>query len=87
MDLFGGQNMSAYLRKMAIDGYVINFDIPELNELISSLRRISNNINQIAKRVNSTSRIYDNEIEEIQNSQTALWKKANEIVLKLSKIS
>lgn len=87
MDLFGSQNMSAYLRKMAIDGYVINFDIPELDELISSLRRISNNLNQIAKRVNSTSRIYDNEIEEIQNSQTALWEKVNEIVLKLSKIS
>lgn len=87
MDLFGGQNMSAYLRKMAIDGYVINFDIPELNELISSLRRISNNINQIAKRVNSTSRIYDNEIEEIQISQTELWKKADEIISKLSKIN
>lgn len=87
MDLFGGQNMSAYLRKMAIDGYVINFDIPELKELISSLRRISNNINQIAKRVNSMGRIYDNEIEEIQNCQTELWKKADEIILKLTKIS
>ncbi len=87
MNLYGCENMSAYLRKMAIDGYVINLDIPELGELISLLRRASNNINQIAKRVNSTDRIYGNEIEEIQNFQEEIWNKINGVLINLSKIS
>lgn len=84
MELFGVQNMSAYLRKMAIDGYVINIDIPEISELISLLRRASNNINQIAKKVNSTNRIYENEIKEIQNFQEEIWNKTDLILKKLS---
>ena len=47
-------NMAAYLRKMAIDGYVVKLDLPELRDMISLLRRTSNNFNQIARRVNST---------------------------------
>lgn len=86
MELLGCQNMSAYLRKMAIDGYVINFDIPELKELVSLLQRASNNINQIAKRVNATNRIYENEIAEIQNFQEEIWHKADIIISALSKI-
>lgn len=82
MELFGVQNMSAYLRKMAIDGYVINIDIPEISELISLLRRASNNINQIAKKVNSTDRIYENEIKEIQNFQEEIWNKTD-LILKI----
>lgn len=84
MELFGVQNMSAYLRKMAIDGYVINIDIPEISKLISLLRRASNNINQIAKKVNSTDRIYENEIKEIQNFQEEIWSKTDLILKKLS---
>ncbi len=84
MKLYGCENLSAYLRKMAIDGYVINLDIPEIGELISLLRRASNNINQIAKRVNSTNRIYENEIKEIQNFQEEIWSKTDLILKKLS---
>lgn len=87
MNLYGCENMSAYLRKMAIDGYVINMDIPEIGELITLLRRASNNINQIAKRVNSTDRIYANEIKEIQNFQEEIWGKINGILIKVSQIS
>ena len=39
MTLLGTSNMAAYLRKMAIDGYIVNLDLPELRELISLLRR------------------------------------------------
>ena len=51
-------NMAAYLRKMAIDGYVVKLDLPELRDMISLLRRTSNNFSQIARRVNSTNRVY-----------------------------
>ena len=58
MAQFGTSNMAAYLRKISIDGYVVRLDLPELREMVSLLRRSGNNINQIAKRVNETSRIY-----------------------------
>ena len=78
--------MSAFVRKMAIDGYIINFNIPELNEIISLLRYSSNNINQIAKRVNATGVIFKNEITEIQSTQAELWRKLDTIIAKISKI-
>ena len=87
MQLHNCENMSAFIRKMAIDGYVINFDIPELDELISLLRKTSNNINQIAKKVNSTDKIYGNEIKEIQSSQSKLWEKINQIVLLITELN
>lgn len=62
----GVMNMAAYLRKMAIDGYVVKLELPELRDLISLLRRTSNNFNQIARRVNSTNRIYENDIQEMK---------------------
>lgn len=52
MAQFGTSNMAAYLRKISIDGYVVRLDLPELREMVSLLRRSSNNLNQIAKRVN-----------------------------------
>lgn len=86
MELVGSCNMSAYLRKMALDGYVINLNVPELDETISLLRYSSNNINQIAKRVNATGVIFKNEIDEIQKSQSELWYKLDKIIANFSKI-
>lgn len=86
MQLVGSINMSAFVRKMAIDGYIINFNIPELDETISLLRYSSNNINQIAKRVNATGVIFKNEITEIQSTQAELWRKLDTIIAKISKI-
>ena len=52
MAQFGTTNMAAYLRKMAIDGYVVKLDLPELRELVSLLRYSSNNLNQLAVLAN-----------------------------------
>ena len=59
MAQFGTKNLSAYLRKMAVDGYVVQLDLPELKELVSLLRRSSNNLNQDRKstRLNSSHEI------------------------------
>ena len=67
-------NMAAYLRKMAIDGYVVKLDLPELRDMISLLRRTSNNFNQIARRVNSTNRVYENDIQEMKTMLEQLWE-------------
>jgi hypothetical protein len=86
MEQLGTNNMAAYLRKMAIDGYVVKLDLPELREMISLLRRSSNNLNQIAKRVNSTNRLYDTDMEEMLQTQEQLWTAANEILTRLASI-
>lgn len=65
MDQLGTENMGAYLRKIAIDGYVVNLDLPELRELTTLLRRSGNNLNQLTRRVHETARIYDADIESL----------------------
>ena len=69
MAQFGTKNLSAYLRKMAVDGYVVQLDLPELKELVSLLRRSSNNLNQLTRRVHETGRIYDADLEDIAQRQ------------------
>ena len=56
MAQFGTTNMAAYLRKMAIDGYVVKLDLPELRELVSLLRYSSNNLNQLTRRAHQFNR-------------------------------
>lgn len=84
MEQIGTTNMSAYLRKISIDGYVLKLDLPELKEMLSLLRRSSNNLNQIAKRVNETGRIYDTDIECLLKNQERLWSATNEILTRLA---
>ena len=80
-------SMSAYLHKMAIDGYVINLELPELREMISLLRHGNNSFHQIAKHINATGRIYAEDMEEILRWQEKLWQCANDILKKLAAIA
>lgn len=86
MAQFGTSNMAAYLRKISIDGYVVRLNLPELREMVSLLRRSGNNINQIAKRVNETSRIYDADIDCLKENQEKIWAAANGILTRLASI-
>ena len=54
MSQFGTSNREAYLRKMALDGYVVKLELPELKELVSLMRRSSNNLNQLTRKVHET---------------------------------
>ena len=69
MARIGVTNQEAFLRKMALDGLVIRLDLPELKQMISLLRYTSNNINQIAKRLNESGRAYDTDLAEILERQ------------------
>ena len=84
MAQFGTTNMAAYLRKMAIDGYVVKLDLPELRELVSLLRYSSNNLNQLTRRAHETGRIYEADLEDIQQSQERIWTAAEKIVSSLA---
>ena len=84
MKQVGSLNMAAYLRKMAIDGYVVKLDLPELRELVSLLRYSSNNLNQLTRRAHETGRIYEADLEDIQQSQERIWTAAEKIVSSLA---
>jgi len=80
----GTKNREAYLRKMAIDGYVVKLELPELKEVLTLMRYAGNNLNQLTKRVHETGRIYDADLEEIRQKQNALWDGLHKILLRLS---
>jgi len=86
MALIGTTNQEAYIRRMAIDGLYVRLNLPELNELISLLRYTSNNINQIARRLNETGRAYESDFDDIRQKQDQLWVKASEIIQKLAEL-
>lgn len=86
MAQFGTDNLSAYLRKMAIDGYVLQLDLPELKELVSLLRRSSNNLNQLTRRVHETGRFYDADLEDLRQGYERLWSAAGHVLSQLSKL-
>lgn len=82
----GTRNMAAYLRKMAIDGYAIRLELPELKELVSLLRYSSNNLNQYTKRAHETGRVYDTDLADLHRSFDRLWGATNEILTSLASI-
>lgn len=82
----GTKNMGAYLRKMAIDGYVIHLDLSDIRELVSLLRRTGNNLNQLTKRAHETGNIYIADIEDLRHSYDKLWDMTDEILSRLSSI-
>ncbi len=87
MDAAKMHNISAYCRKMAIDGYVINVELKEIVEAIRLLRYSSNNLNQIAKHANETGSIYKDDVEEIQKNYKELWGSMKEILQQINMIT
>ena len=80
----GMQNRRAYLLKMAIDGRVIHVELDSVKEMIRLLSNATNNINQIAKRANTTGNIYAADLDELRERYDELWDQANLILRKLS---
>ena len=87
MAQLGTTNREAYLRKMALDGYVLRLELPELKELVSLMRYSSNNLNQLARRAHETGRIYDADLEDISRRQEALWDGVHQVLTQLAKLS
>ena len=86
MELAGFKNMSAYIRKMCIDGYTIHLQIPELADCSKHLRSAANNLNQIARRANSDGSVYADEIEDMQTTMTKTNELFGNILEQLSKL-
>ena len=85
MDEAGIRNMGAYMRKMALNGYVLNVDLSPVRELVSLQRRCSNNLNQVAIHANSYG-VYPEEIKQLQKDYSALWDPLSELLKNLSAV-
>ena len=73
MKLLPTQRYGAYLRKMAIDGYVIHTDTKNIKSFNNELQKIGRNINQIAKRLNAKGSVYEADITEIKERLNQVW--------------
>ena len=83
MKLIPTQRYGAYLRKMAIDGYIIYTDTANIKAFTSELQGIGRNINQIAKRLNSGAPAYEADIAEIKERLDQIWQLQRHILLSL----
>lgn len=87
MEESGIHNRSAYIRKMALDGYCIKLDFSELHELIRLLSICSNNLNQYAKKANETGSIYQDDIQDLQARLDEIYELMQVILEKLALIT
>ena len=67
-------NLSAYSRKMLIDGYIIKVDYTEQKKLAAAVSRIATNINHVCRRINSTGRCYEDDVAEMKARQAEIWE-------------
>ncbi len=74
-------NLSAYARKILIDGYIITLDLQEVKGHTAQLQKIGANVNQIAKRINETGRIYADDIDEIKHVMEEVWRLERRLLL------
>ena len=82
MQKLGTSNISAYMRKMAIDGYIIEVDYSDLKSVCYEMHKIGTNINQIAKWINATNLVYESDISEIKERIEQIWKLLKSSLLK-----
>ena len=80
MKALGIRNKSAYMRALALNGYILKLDLPQIREMLRLLSNMANNLNQIAKRLNAHGNLYETEIEEIQQKQDELWKMMRQLL-------
>ena len=80
-------NLSAYLRKMAVDGYIIHLDMSDIQEMIRLLRICSNNLNQYTRRANETGSIYAADVEDLRTRLDDLWNGMDKLLRGFANIS
>lgn len=83
----GITNLSAYLRKMAVDGYIIHLDMGDIQEMIRLLRICSNNLNQYTRRANETGSVYAADVEDLRTRLDDLWNSMDKLLRGFANIS
>lgn len=86
MDEMGTNNLGAYLRKMAIDGYAIRVEAPEFKELLRLLGIAGNNLNQLTRKVRATGKMYDADLETLNRDFSQICAETERMAKILSRL-
>lgn len=81
----GISNAGAFIRKMALNGYILHVDLAPVKELVTLQRRCANNLNQVAVHAN-TYGVYPEEITGLQRDYEKLWSRVSEVLRELSEL-
>ena len=87
MEAAGWKNFRSFVLNHLVRGEIVKLDLAEIREMNTLLRNISNNINQIAARANSTGRVYEADIAEIKARQADIWERQNMIIAAITKMT
>ena len=82
MALMGTSNLRGYLRKMAVDGYIVQLNMECVKELVRLLRSISSNVNQITRRCNETRNLYAQDVEDLRQGYDRVWHEVYDLIRK-----
>ena len=82
----GIRSLSAYIRKMALDGYCLNLDLPQLRRMSYLLQNCSNNLNQVAKRANECGKVYAADMEDLRQRLDELIEIGRQILSRLAEL-
>lgn len=80
----GIRSLSAYIRKMALDGYCLCLDLKELRRMAYLLQNCSNNLNQVAKHANESGQIYAADLDDLRIRLDELISIGKQILSKLA---
>ncbi|GHU87364.1 mobilization protein [Clostridia bacterium] len=80
----GVKNLRAYLLKMSVDGQVVRIELDSVNEMVRLLGNATNNINQIARRVNQGGSFYDADLDEIKARVDEIWVQTKTVMRKIA---
>lgn len=86
MEQAGTKNKRAYLRKMAVDGYIVHLDMGSVKELTKLLRSLAANTNQIARRCNETRSLYAEDVEDLRKGYAAAQAGLLELLRKFASL-
>ena len=83
----GVKNRSAYIRKMARDGYIIMLDLSDIKEVIRLLRINSDTLSLCAEKINDSGAVSPEDIKELQSQQEEIWEAVRGILERLGNIA
>lgn len=86
MESSGILSIGSYLRKMALDGYCLHLDLPELRRIAYLLQMCSNNLNQYAKVANENGQVYTADLEDLRTRLDELVEVSKQILAKLTEL-
>ena len=84
MERMGTRNLGAYLRKMALDGYVVRLNLTDVKAMVALLRNATDNLNQIAHRVNESGNLYPEDMDDLRQNYDRIWDRTEKILVALA---